>query len=150
MKYIERKQASWHDTDFNRVVRATKILEYLQECANHQCEYSGLPLEKLRDERGLAFILGAMSVKLLAPIFAYDELNIRTWCTPVRGYIHKRYFAIEKNGEVIVKAISTWVLIDINKKEMVRLSPSDPINDSFYYDDPFDTFLYIDIATYTI
>ena len=56
MSFSHTYTTRWHDTDANRCVRPSKIVEYMQETANRQCECSGLPLEWLRDEKGLAFI----------------------------------------------------------------------------------------------
>ena len=136
MKYIEKYTVNWHDTDANRIARVGRLIEHLQELANRQCEKSGLPLEHLRDERGLGFILGALSVSLKKPLYAYDEVELVTWCRPARGYIFNRYFEIRKDGELALEAITTWVIVNVNSKQMVRVSPDDPMHNSFYYDDP--------------
>ena len=138
MKFVNKIKTKWHDTDANRVVRPSKIVEYMQETANRQCESSGLPLEKLRDEKGLAFILGAMSMNIYKPLHAYEEIEVRTWCKEAKSYIFNRYFDILCGGEKIAEAASTWVLIDINTKNMVRASNYDFFDEKFYYDEPVD------------
>jgi YbgC/YbaW family acyl-CoA thioester hydrolase len=138
MKFTYKIKTNWHDTDANRCVRPSKIVEYMQETANRQCESSGLPLEKLRDEKGLAFILGAISVNIYKPLHAYEEIEVRTWCKEAKSYIFMRYFDILRGGELIAEASSTWVLIDINTKNMVRASNFDFLGDKFYYDEPVD------------
>lgn len=138
MKFANHIKTNWHDTDANRCIRPSKIVEYMQETANRQCESSGLPLEKLRDEKGLAFILGAISINIYKPLHAYEEIEVRTWCKEAQSYIFMRYFDILRNGELIAEASSTWVLIDLNSKSMVRASNYDFLNDKFYYDDPVD------------
>lgn len=136
MKFVNKLKTNWHDTDANRCVRPSKIVEYMQETANRQCEESGLPLEKLRDEKGLAFILGALSINIYKPLHAYEEIEVRTWCKEAKSYIFMRYFEIMRDGEKIAEASSTWVLIDLNSKNMVRASAYDFLGDKFYYDDP--------------
>ena len=138
MKYTYKIKTNWHDTDANRCVRPSKIVEYMQETANRQCETSGLPLEWLRDEKGLAFILGAMSVNIYKPLHAYEEVEVRTWCKEAKSYIFMRYFEILRGDELIAEAASTWVLIDLNTKNMVRACNYDFLGDKFYYDDPVD------------
>lgn len=135
MKYSEKITVSWHDTDARRAVRPGKTVEYMQEIANHQCEHSGLPLEALRDEKGLAFILGAISLKFLKPLRAYDEIEVRTWCKEAKSYIFNRYFDILRDGEVVAEASSTWVLIDLNTKSMVRADSCPFFDGRFYYDE---------------
>ncbi len=138
MKFSYNIKTNWHDTDANRCVRPSKIVEYMQETANRQCESSGLPLEWLRDEKGLAFILGALSLNIYRPLHAYEEIEVRTWCKEAKSYIFMRYFEILRGGEKIAEAASTWVLIDLNTKNMVRASAYDFLSEKFYYDDPVD------------
>ena len=138
MKFVNSVKTNWHDTDANRCVRPSKIVEYMQETANRQCEESGLPLERLRDEKGLAFILGALSMNVYKPLHAYEEIEVRTWCKEAKSYIFNRYFEIIRNGEKIAEATSTWVLIDLNTKNMVRASNYGFLQGCFYYDEPVD------------
>ncbi len=138
MKFSNHIKVSWHDTDAYRCVRPSKTVEYMQETANRQCETSGLPLDVLRDEKGLAFILGAMSINILKPLHAYDEIEVRTWCKEAKSYIFNRYFEIVRDGEIVAEASSTWVLIDLNQKSMVRADKYDFFDGKFYYDEPVD------------
>ena len=138
MKFSLKIKTNWHDTDANRNVRPSKIVEYMQETANRQCEASGLPLEKLRDEKGLAFILGALSFNSYKPLHAYDEIEVRTWCKEAKSYIFQRFFEIVRDGEKVAEAASTWVLIDLEKKAMVRADNYDFLQDKFFYDAPVD------------
>ncbi len=139
MKFTQNYTVKWHDTDANRVVRPSKIVEYMQETANRQCDAMGLPLDALRDERGLGFILGAMSIHISSPMQAYDSIEVSTWCRPARGYIFERYFDIKREGEIVALASSTWVLLDVDRKKLVRLSPDDDMHDRFPYDDSIDS-----------
>lgn len=136
MKFTNKIKTNWHDTDANRCVRPSKIVEYMQETANLQCEDSGLPLDWLRDEHGLAFILGAISLNILKPLHAYEEIEVRTWCKEAKSYIFNRYFEIVRDGEKVAEASSTWVLIDLDKKTMVRADHYDVFDGKFYYDEP--------------
>lgn len=138
MKFTNKIKTNWHDTDASRIVRPSKIVEYMQETANRQCEESGLPLERLRDEKGLAFILGALSINIYKPLHAYEEIEVNTWCKEAKSYIFMRYFEILRGGEKIAEASSTWVLIDLNTKNMVRACNYDFLGDKFYYDEPVD------------
>ena len=140
MKYTEKYTVKWHDTDARRNARPSKIVEYMQEIANRQCEASGLPLDKMRDERGLGFILGALSLRIDKSLHAYDEIEVSTWCRPARGFIFNRYFEIKAGGELAAEASSTWVLLDVAKKTIVRTDPGDEMHSHFYYDEPIDPY----------
>lgn len=138
MKFTAKYKSNWHDTDAHRIVRAGVLVRYMQETANRQCEESGLPLDKLRDEKGLGFILGTISMKIEKPLYAYEDFEVRTWCKMARGFTFNRYFEIVRDGEVIASAATVWVLIDINEKKMVRAENYEWMHERFYYDEPVD------------
>ena len=136
MKYTAHFKVKWHDTDACRVVRASRVLMYLQETANLQCVDMGLPLDGLRDERGVGFVLGNIEIDFIKPIHAYEEIDVSTWCRASYGYSFMRYYEIIRDGEVIVRAASTWALIDISNKTMVRGDES--LDKHFPIDEPVD------------
>ncbi len=148
MKFTNKIKTDWHDTDANRCIRPSKILEYMQITANLQCETSGLSLDGMRDERGLAFILGALSMNIYKPLHAYEDIEVRTWCKEAKSYIFLRYFEIIRGGEKIAEATSTWVLLDINTKSMVRANNCDFFQGRFYYDEPVDSALLLPKAKF--
>ncbi len=120
MKHTELFTVKWHDTDANRTVKPSEILVYMQETANLQLERAGLSLDKLRDERGIGFILSKIKIVFHAPLYAYDKISVRTWTCESRGYSFLRCFDIHKGEELIAEAVSVWALVDINSRRLVR------------------------------
>ena len=115
-------------------MRASRLLVYMQETANLQCEDYGLPLDKLRDERGLGFVLGQLCMRIVEPIRAYEEITVNTWCREAKGYAFYRYFSVLRDGKTIAVASTVWGLVDINTK---MLAKSDVLAaDNFPYDQP--------------
>ena len=98
----------------------------------------GVTTRQARDEKGLAFILGALSMNIYKPLHSYEEIEVNTWCKEAKGYIFMRYFEIIRGGEKVAEASSTWVLIDLNTKSMVRAGAYDFLDGCFYYDEPVD------------
>ncbi len=133
MRYSRKFTTKWHDTDANRIVTASKILMYMQETGNLQCKEYGNPLDEMRDEKGQGFILGSISVKMFKPIYAYEDIEVFTWCKETRGFSFVRYFEIMRGGETVAAASSLWALVDVNTKSLVR---GDESMDQFY---PIDT-----------
>ncbi len=136
MKYSRKYTTKWHDTDANRIVSASKILMYMQETGNLQCRDFGNPLDDMRDEKGQGFILGSLQLRVFKPIYAYEDIEVFTWCKESRGYSFMRYFEIVRGGETVAAASSLWALVDINTKSLVR---GDESMDKFYpIDEPMD------------
>ena len=138
MLYSEKYPVRWHDTDAGREMRPSEVLAYMQECANHQFRTHAKTLDAMRDEDGVGFILSRVAIDFLSPIHAYEEIEVRTWCKEAKSYIFNRYFEIIRDGEKIAEAATTWVLIDLNSKAMVRASNIDFFDGKFYYDEPVD------------
>ncbi|MBQ9079715.1 MAG: thioesterase family protein [Clostridia bacterium] len=136
MKYSRNLRVQWYDTDANRVVSASRMMVYMMETANVQCEEYDFGLDKLRDERGLGFVLGSIQANFKKPLHTNDEITVRTWCKEARGYSFLRYFEIVRDGEVVAEAASTWALLDINNRTMVRGDES--FDGHFLIDEPLD------------
>ncbi len=139
MKFTHTYTTKWHDTDSNRVLRASKILMYFQETGNIQCAEFGLPLDELRDREGVGFILSQLSMKVIKPVPAYEKIEVSTWCKEAKGYSFLRFFEMRADGEVVARASSTWALVDINSKTLVKADRLESGN--FPYDEPIDTAL---------
>ena len=139
MKFTHTYTTKWHDTDSNRVLRASRILMYFQETANIQCAEFGMPLDQLRDREGVGFILSQLSMKVLKPVTAYKKIEVSTWCKEAKGFAFLRFFEMRVDGELVARATSTWALVDINSKTLVRADRLD--NNNFPYDDPIDVSL---------
>lgn len=134
MKYTHTYSTLWHDTDASRVVRAGRIQMYLQETGDLQCKSYGIPLDRLRDERGVGFILSKIALKVYKPIGAHEEIKVSTWCTETKGYSFHRFFDIECGGEVVARASSLWALMDVRSHALVR--GNDELASHFPYDAP--------------
>ena len=115
-KYITR----WHDTDACRRVRATQLLVYMQETSNHHMESCGMSLDALRDKRHLAFILSKIRLSLYRPLYAFEEIEVQTWTCSNHGLSIPRFYRIVRNGEIIAEADTTWALLDLNTRALVR------------------------------
>ena len=124
MIFSKHYTTNWHDTDATRRVRASRLLVYMQETSNHHVTSIGMPLDELRDKKGLAFILSRLSLKIYRPLYAFEDIEVQTWTCPSRGFSSIRCFRILRDGEIVADAHSTWALVDINEKKFCRPSES--------------------------
>jgi acyl-CoA thioesterase FadM len=98
---------------------------YMQETANHHCIAYGIPLDKLRDERGLAFLLSRITLKFYTELYAYDEIEVETWISEGRGFGFPRCFRMKRGDEVVAEAVSNWALMDIREGKLVKYEDFD-------------------------
>lgn len=132
MKFSERYTVKWHDTDANRRVRPTQILMYMQETANHHLRAYNCDLDRMRDERGLGFLLSRVSVRIYEQIYAYDEIEVQTWICDSRGLSFNRCFRILRGDRIVAEAFTVWALMDLRAQKLV---PSNAFSYPFDGDD---------------
>ena len=124
MIFQEDHTTRWHDTDAFRRVTLTQMLVYMQEASNHHMESAGVPLDALRDDKGLAFILSKMRLAVYKPLYAFEDITVQTWTCPSRAFSTERFYRIKRGDEIIADAMSVWALVDIEKKMPVMHSQS--------------------------
>ena len=120
MIFEKNYTTKWHDTDASRRVRITKLLEYMQETSNAHMDAFGPSLDRLRDEHRLAFILSKTRIKIYQPVFAYEDIQVRTWTSEPHGFAIPRAYEILKDGIKVAEANTVWALIDIDTRRLVK------------------------------
>ncbi len=81
---------------------------------------SGMSLDDLRDKKRLAFILSKIRLRIYRPLYAYEDIEVQTWTCDGRGFAISRFYRIKRGDEVIADADSTWALVNIDDKTLVR------------------------------
>lgn len=120
MKYIENYNVRWHDTDANRVVHPSGVLMFMQETANRQFESAGRPLDGIRDNEGVGFILSRIAIEMTAPIHAYEDIAVETFTCKGKGFTFPRGWEIKRDGEVVARAMSQWALVRVADRALVK------------------------------
>lgn len=135
MYYSYKYQTNWHDTDPYGYLRPTRILTYMQETGNRQCRAYGMDLDTLFRRERKGFLLSRLRMWLNAPLHAYEELEVQTWCPPSRGLTFLRCFRLLRDGVTVGEASSTWAFMDANTKSLVKVSD---VHADFPTGDPVD------------
>ncbi len=125
MYYSAKYTTKWHDTDPSGIMRPSRVLEYMQETANLQCRDYGMDLNDLFYNEGFGFLLSRLQLRVNVPLRAYEDIEVRTWCPPSRALSFLRCFAILRGGEVVAEALTTWALMDVRNKALVKVSDFD-------------------------
>ena len=124
MKFTQEFTVRWHDTDLNRRVSPTGLLTLMQETANLQLEKNGVSSEVLRDQKGVAFILSRLSFDVLAPLAAYQEVEVDTFTCGGRGVGFLRGFEVRREGVTVARAASVWALVRLADRTLVPVADS--------------------------
>lgn len=120
MLFCENYEVRWHDTDAARELRPSALLAYMQECANHQFRDCAVTLDELRDRDGVGFILSRIAIDLLAPVHAYDEIELRTATCAGHGLSFPRRFEVLRGDTVVARAMSQWAMVSVKDRTLLR------------------------------
>lgn len=121
MKWHEEFEVNSHDVDFNGIAKASSTIRYMQEAANKQLEAVGPTTKQMTDD-GKAFVLCRVSASFYAPLYAHDKVEVVTWAgKSERGVILPRCSQVKRDGVIVAELISTWTVIDIASRRIVRI-----------------------------
>ena len=87
----------------------------------------------------IAFVLTKINLKIYKDIKIYDELTVVSHPRKTRGATFPRDFIVKVNNETVAVARSMWVLIDLEKRTILRPSVIDSVGSlDVSEDDMFD------------
>ena len=109
-----------HDCGMDDLLKPSGCLRYLQETANIQCARAGFGYDDCL-ARGSAFVLSRVSLDILEPVHAYDEVIVRTCPAESRGVSFNRGTSMYKNGREVLRLNSVWALLRLRDRALVRV-----------------------------
>lgn len=138
-KYKKEYHVKSYEVDCHGFLRILTLMNFLQEAAVESAESLGFGFEICR-AKGVAWVGSNYLVKIERLPRIDEKIVIETW--PAEGKLWgaiRNFLLKDKDGRVIVRAKSQWVLIDIERRRPVSLSKYFPeydfINESVMEDD---------------
>ncbi|WP_042147057.1 acyl-[acyl-carrier-protein] thioesterase [Paucisalibacillus sp. EB02] len=130
MKQTIQYKKNYHielgDVDFKKELRLSALFGYFQDVANLAAESLGVGITQLVENYGVAFVLMRIRVDVIRNPKLDEEVTIKTWpLKPRKLEFERDYLVYDKNGKVIARAVSVWVIMDLKKR---RLKRSEAIN----------------------
>lgn len=109
-------KATSADTDMEARLRPGALINYLIQSAINSADQLGFGFSGLQQQQ-LFWVLSRMTVEIYEPVKWYDEIIVDTWPKDIEKIIYLRDFLVKrKSGEIIAKATSGWLAIDVNTK----------------------------------
>ncbi len=127
MKYQENYNVKFHDTDVNEVIGVSQLLKLMQETSMRHMRARKPSYEELFNDKK-AFVLSSIRLEIYNQIYAYDDIVAKTWACPSRGFSFLRSYSIEKNGEIMAEANTSWALISTEAKRLYKVTDVDLSN----------------------
>lgn len=126
IRYNKNYHVDLSDVDFQKELRPSALFGYFQDIANLAAENLGVGINPLLEKYGVAFVLMRIRVDMIRNPQLDEEIMIETWpLRPGKLEFERDYMVRDQSGEVIARAVSVWVIMDLEKR---RLKRSEAIN----------------------
>ena len=117
--YDETFTLRHRDWDLNEKWRPSAILETMQDAAGAHSMLLGCGREELI-KRNIVWVLARCELRMDRYPDAGEQITVHTFPTPTRIYFFPRYYVFtDARGEMVGKAGSLWLLLDINTRRML-------------------------------
>ncbi len=108
-----------YDVQPNSDVRISALFKLFQKAACDDCDNTGMTFDVLK-YHNIAFVLTKMTLQIFEDIKVYDDIKIITKPRGCRGASFLRDYEIEKDGNIVARCCSEWVIINIEKRRILR------------------------------
>ena len=103
----------------NSTIKPSALQRYMQQLAREDCDVMGCTYNQMRDVN-MVFVITKLALKASKPVFAYDELLVRTYNNRISGIAFEREFEFYRDGEEIIHATTQWVIVKYDTRRLVR------------------------------
>ena len=136
MKWEEKYRIKFHDTDSKEILSPSGTLKYIQEAAMCQLNSQKPTYTDLLNQ-GKAYVLSAIRVEMYYPVYAYENIIARSWACQSKGVSFVRSYEIERDGEIVCEAVSSWALLSTADRRILKVDDVDTSN--YYMDETIKT-----------
>lgn len=118
-KYIKRYNISLSDVDFTKHLKLSTLFGYFQDIASMAAENLGIGIDVLEEKFSLAWVLMRIRVDIIRNPVWNEEVTVETWPQqPKKLEFERDYLVKDSNGNIIIRAVSIWFIIDIKTREL--------------------------------
>ena len=119
-KYIKSLRITSYDSDSKALLKPSSFLNLAQEAANLHADYLGVGYDTITETRK-AWVLARTHVIFHRLPAWREEVTLKSWHKRANGFQYYRDFEmLSAAGDRLVSATTTWLVIDIDTRRMVR------------------------------
>lgn len=112
------------EIDRNNQATNKALLSYFEDVGGIHSNIAGYGIYDI-PKTHLTWLLLEWKLQVIRRPLYNETIKVKTWSKDsIRCYAYRDFEVCDKNGNVIVKAISKWTLIDIEKGKIVRVDDS--------------------------
>jgi medium-chain acyl-[acyl-carrier-protein] hydrolase len=125
---VYKKSFELHAYEVDSEGRAhfVSLLNYLQDAAGDHAALLGFSITELL-KKNQTWLLSRYHLKVLRYPLYEARVMVSTWPSATQGIFALRDFEMaDEKGQVFLMATSSWILLDLGKKQPIRLNESFP------------------------
>ena len=121
--YIEHDFfVGFRDVDFNNNLKIKSALSYLEDTAGIHSNIAGYGLLDI-DKNKKTWVLTNWKLEFIRRPRYSENLKVKTWSNGTEKiYALRDFYIYDEKGEIVAKATSKWVLIDIETMGIAKLT----------------------------
>lgn len=118
--YYKNIVISSSEVDASYRLKLSSLFKLTQDISVEEVEHLGLG--KICREKGYLWIITRLELQINRLPNYLEEVTLKTYPGKNRSYIYPRhYLFVDKNGEVLVKMIALWFIIDATSRKPIVL-----------------------------
>lgn len=111
----------YSDVDFTKSLKYSTLFGYFQDTASEAADKLGAGVDTLAERYSVAWVLARIRVEIDREPKWNENITVETWPhLPGKLEFERDYKVRDEHGDVIIKAVSNWVLFDIHTRELRR------------------------------
>ena len=107
---------------FNNRLKLSGLSDLLQIAAWRHAEELGFGLNEMMANDNRTWAMSRIHIQIEKPAMHGDELIVKTWPKKKDRIFAFRDWLVEKDGEIIARATSTYLLIDLTTRRPISLT----------------------------
>ncbi len=120
-KYTREYVLNYYDSDKNGQATPVILLKILAETSGWHTESIGYGHKKM-EENNYTWMLSRWRVRFFSYPLAGEKITISTWTSKIdRFYANREFTIADDKGNIIAKASTLWIFIDLIKKRPIRI-----------------------------
>ena len=109
------------DIDLTKKLKLSALFNYLQNISSLHVENLGIGIEAIEKQCGVTWILMRAKAEIARYPSWNEDITIETWHQKPKRFLFERDFIVrDATGDVIIRVVSIWIIIDIKTRQLKK------------------------------
>ncbi len=119
--FSKQYHVDYGDSDYYKKLKLSSLFNYLQDVASLHSESLGIGINDISKKYGVAWVIVRILVMVERMPEWKEDILIETWPNEPKKLEFERNFLVkDSEGKVLVRAISSWVIMSLEEREIKK------------------------------